>query len=77
MQIVDADQLQDTRAAPSREAAARIRFGRGEFYVAILGKPAATDLWMIQFGGHHLAINVTLAGRENVLTPTLTRALNP
>ncbi len=27
---------------------------------------------MIQFGGHHLAINVTLAGRENVLAPTHT-----
>ena len=27
---------------------------------------------MMQFGGHHLAINVTLAGRENVLTPTHT-----
>ena len=27
---------------------------------------------MIQFGGHHLAINVTLAGRQNVLTPTHT-----
>ena len=29
---------------------------------------------MLQFGGHHLAINVTLAGRENVLTPTHTGA---
>ena len=27
---------------------------------------------MIQFGGHHLAINVTLAARQNVLTPTHT-----
>ena len=29
---------------------------------------------MLQFGGHHLAINVTLAGGENVLTPTHTGA---
>ncbi len=29
---------------------------------------------MIQFGGHHLAINVTLAGRQGVLTPTHTGA---
>jgi hypothetical protein len=27
---------------------------------------------MIQFGGHHLAINVTLAGRQHVLAPTHT-----
>ncbi len=72
MQIVDADQTLEARTAPKREASSRIRFGRGEFYVAILGKPSATDLWMVQFGGHHLAINVTLAGRESVLTPTHT-----
>ena len=28
----------------------------------------------LQFGGHHLGINVTLAGRQNVLTPTHTGA---
>jgi hypothetical protein len=61
MQIVDADQ----QLGPPR-------FGRAQFYVAVLGTPSATDTWMIQFGGHHLAINVTLAGRENVLAPTHT-----
>ena len=60
------------RSAPTRGPAQRIRFGRAEYYVSILGKPSATDKWMIQFGGHHLAINVTLAGRENVLAPTHT-----
>ena len=29
---------------------------------------------MLQFGGHHLGINVTFAGRQNVLTPTHTGA---
>jgi hypothetical protein len=29
---------------------------------------------MIQFGGHHLAINVTIAGRDNVITPSLPAA---
>src|SRR5438552_6220028 len=29
---------------------------------------------MLQFGGHHLAINVTVAGRQSVLTPTHTGA---
>ena len=72
MNIVDADQVLETRSAPARAPTAPIRFGRGESYVSILGKPSTTDLWMIQFGGHHLAINVTLAGRQNVLTPTHT-----
>ena len=72
MNIVDADQVLETRSAPARAPTAPIRFGRGEYYVSILGKPSTTDLWMIQFGGHHLAINVTLAARQNVLTPTHT-----
>jgi hypothetical protein len=72
MQIVDADQVLEVRSAPSRAAGARIRFGRAEYYVSILGKPSTTEKWMIQFGGHHLAINVTLAARENVLAPTHT-----
>src|SRR5436309_2171390 len=29
---------------------------------------------MLQFGGHHLAINVSMAGRQSVLTPTHTGA---
>jgi len=49
-------------------------FGRGEFYVAILGTPSATKPWMIQFGGHHLGINITLVGSQHVLTPTHTGA---
>ncbi len=72
MAIVEADQVLETRSAPSRAATARIRFGHGEYYVGVLGKPSTTAPWMIQFGGHHLAINVTLAGRQNVLTPTHT-----
>ena len=51
-----------------------IRFGLAEFYIAILGTPSTTTPWMIQFGGHHLAINVTIVGRNNVLTPSLPAA---
>jgi hypothetical protein len=29
---------------------------------------------MLQFGGHHLALNITIAGSQGVLTPTLTGA---
>jgi hypothetical protein len=72
MAIVDADQVLETRSAAARPSGARIRFGRGEYYMGILGKPSATDPWMIQFGGHHLAVNVTLAGRQHELAPTHT-----
>jgi Protein of unknown function (DUF3500) len=74
MAIVDADQVLETRSAPTRAATAPIRFGRAHYYVGILGKPSTTDPWMMQFGGHHLAINVTLVGQQNVLAPTHTGA---
>jgi hypothetical protein len=48
-----------------------IVFGVDEFYLGLLGAPSATTPWMIQFGGHHLAINVTIVGPDNVMTPSL------
>ena len=74
MEVVDADQVLETRSAPTRKPGAPIRFGRGEYYVSILGKPSASEPWMMQFGGHHLAINVTMAGPASVLAPTHTGA---
>lgn len=46
-------------------------FGRDEFYISFLGTPSGTDPWMLQFGGHHLALNVTFVGEAGVLTPSL------
>ncbi|MGB2715693.1 MAG: DUF3500 domain-containing protein [Vicinamibacterales bacterium] len=71
MAIVDADQVLEVQSAPKRPATQAIRFGRAEYYLAVLGKPSVTEKWMIQFGGHHLAINVTFAG-QRVLAPTHT-----
>jgi hypothetical protein len=72
MNIVMADEVLETQTAPKRPAGSRIRFGRAEYYLAILGMPSTTAPWMLQFGGHHLAINVSLASRETVLTPSHT-----
>jgi hypothetical protein len=74
MEVTDADEVLEVRSAPTRKPDAPIRFGRAFYYVAILGKPSTTDRWMLQYGGHHLAINVIFAGRENVLSPTHTGA---
>jgi uncharacterized protein DUF3500 len=51
-----------------------IQFGLDEYYLALLGTPSVTAPWLIQFGGHHLAINVTVVGQDNVLTPSLPAA---
>src|SRR6202011_6020323 len=49
-------------------------FGKDLFFISILGTPSEKDPWILQFGGHHLAVNVTIAGERGVLTPTLTGA---
>jgi hypothetical protein len=49
-------------------------FGKDLYYISILGTPSEKDPWMLQFGGHHLALNITVAGEHGVLTPTLTGA---
>ena len=49
-------------------------FGKDLYYVSILGTPSEKNPWMLQFGGHHLAMNITIAGERGILTPTLTGA---
>lgn len=64
--IVESDEVlrkQSSKGAPA--------FGRDEYFISFLGKPSATEPWMIQFGGHHLALNITIAGERGVLTPSL------
>jgi hypothetical protein len=50
------------------------QFGRDNYYVSILGQPSPTEPWMIQFGGHHLGLNITYAGKEATLAPSHTGA---
>ena len=49
-------------------------FGKDLYFVSILGTPSEKNPWMLQFGGHHLALNLTIAGEHGVLTPSLTAA---
>ena len=49
-------------------------FGQDEYYLAFLGTPSTTSPWMLQFGGHHLAINLTLGGSQASMTPSLPAA---
>lgn len=49
-------------------------FGSNLYYISFLGTPSVSNPWMLQFGGHHLALNITIAGSKGVLTPTLTGA---
>ncbi|WP_459906023.1 DUF3500 domain-containing protein [Caballeronia sp. HLA56] len=51
-------------------------FAAGEdvYTIGIFGTPSAATPWMLEFGGHHLGLNVVIAGARGVLTPTLTGA---
>ena len=73
-QIMEGDEVlkKDDRGGPPPGGGAM--FGKDLFYISILGTPSEKDPWMLQFGGHHLALNITIYGRHGVLTPSLTAA---
>ena len=45
--------------------------GRNAYRLAIFGKPSLTEPWEIQFNGHHLGLNVTIVGKNNVMAPSM------
>ena len=70
LQIVEGDEV--LRKADS--GGGRLMFGRDEYYISFLGQPSLTEPWMIQFGGHHLGLNIMLAGVQGTLAPSHTGA---
>ncbi|RYY13471.1 MAG: DUF3500 domain-containing protein [Cytophagaceae bacterium] len=54
------NEIQQLRAADDvLSAAPGGGYGSDIYAIAFLGTPAATGTWMLQFGGHHLATNIT------------------
>jgi hypothetical protein len=51
-----------------------VSFGKDQYYLAFLGTPSASAPWILQYGGHHLAINLTLGGSQASMTPSLPAA---
>ncbi len=49
-------------------------FGKDSYWLAFLGTPSTTTPWMLQFGGHHLAINLTIGGGNATMAPSLPAA---
>jgi Protein of unknown function (DUF3500) len=50
-----------------------VEYSSGTYFLAFLGTPSTTDTWMLQFGGHHLAVNFTYkAGEVAGATPKFT-----
>ena len=44
-------------------------FGSANYMIAFLGKPSKTNPWILQLGGHHLAINIYYKGTTGAVTP--------
>jgi hypothetical protein len=73
-EMVLGDEMLRTNAAGRGPGGGRIQFGQDEYFLAFLGAPSTAAPWMLQFGGHHVAINLTLAGPRATLAPSLTGA---
>jgi hypothetical protein len=56
------------------EAGQPFASGRDVYTIGIFGTPIASAPWMVEFGGHHLGLNVVIAKGHGVMTPTLTGA---
>ena len=56
------------------DAGTNFASGEAVYTLAIFGEPSATKPWMLEFGGHHLGLNVVIAGAAGTMTPTLTGA---
>jgi hypothetical protein len=46
-----------------------MNFGSANYMIAFLGKPSTTTPWILQLGGHHLAINIYYKGTTGAATP--------
>lgn len=68
-EIVDGDEV-----LRKSERVGRLVFGAAEYYLSFVGSPAAESPWTLQFGGHHLALNLTIDGAKNIVTPSHTAA---
>ncbi len=69
-QVVDG--VNGDEVLKGQDGGGNLIFGKAEYYVSILGTPSTTTPWMLQFGGHHLAINATVVGANITLAPSLT-----
>jgi hypothetical protein len=68
LEIMAADQMLADEGTPYAS-------GYDAYTFALFGQPVASSPWMIQFGGHHLGLNVTLVGDKAVCAPLHTGIL--
>jgi hypothetical protein len=72
--VVDIMNGDEVLATGKGNKGGKAMFGNNQYYLAIFGKPSLTRPWLLQFGGHHLGLNVTVVNKNFVVTPTHTGA---
>ena len=50
--------------------ASRRGWSEGNYWLAFFGSPSPTEPWAWQFGGHHLAVNMSIANDRITMSPT-------
>ena len=65
LNIMHADQLLS-------EGGTNYASGEANYLIGIFGTPSDSARWMVQYGGHHLGLNVTIQGATMTMAPTLT-----
>jgi Protein of unknown function (DUF3500) len=71
------DEFNMVRAADDYLGQTASGYSSGNYVIAFLGTPSTTGKWMLQFGGHHYAQNITYdAGLVTSITP-LHEAVEP
>ncbi|CAD0000628.1 DUF3500 domain-containing protein [Flavobacterium salmonis] len=64
------DEFSTIRAADDYLGTTASGYSSGNYVIAFLGTPSTTGKWMLQFGGHHYAQNITYdAGVVTSITP--------
>ncbi|WP_228450779.1 DUF3500 domain-containing protein [Chryseolinea soli] len=64
------EEFQTIRAADDYLGTMQSGYSAGNYVIAFLGTPSTTGKWMIQFGGHHYAQNITYDnGQVTSITP--------
>jgi uncharacterized protein DUF3500 len=72
--IMKGDEVLRTSSGGAGRGGRGPSFGELEYYLAFVGTPSTTAPWTLMFGGHHLAINLTMAGSQATMAPSLPAA---
>ncbi len=70
------DQVQESGSGGGPGGNSGDEYGADKYYMALFGEPSETEQFMVQFGGHHAAYNITYYKDDVTLSPTLT-AIEP